>query len=122
VEVEEIGVDLDEIAGRTRAQRGLGKRLAQAGDVRLDHLDRRLGRLDAPQAVNEPVHGDDPVQIEQEQREQRPLLRRAQRNGLFPVHDLERAEDPIFHGRAERSTSNFPVHSGRWHEGRRRPG
>jgi hypothetical protein len=100
MEVEEVGIELEDVPAGTRAQAGLRKHLPKAENVRLKHLDGPLRRPVPPEAVHEPVDGDDTVCIEQEQREQSALLSGSQRDGVPRVHDLEGAEDPILHGRA----------------------
>ena len=45
-----------------------------------------------PELVDEPVDGDDPARLEQEQREQRPVLGRAELDGPVLGRHGERAE------------------------------
>ena len=72
------------------------ERRAQTGDV---HPQRLLlaGRVVAPQLVEDPLGGNDSVDVEQQQGEQRALLRRPEIDGLAVGSDLERPEDPELH-------------------------
>ena len=54
-------------------------------------------RLLAPEPVDEPVGGDDLARVEEQEREQRPLIAAAEPNRRPLVENLERAEDPELH-------------------------
>ncbi len=69
---------------------------AQTGDV---HPQRLLlaRRIVSPQLLEDALGGNDSVEVEQQQGEQRALLRRPQINGLAVRSDLERPQDPELH-------------------------
>jgi hypothetical protein len=74
----------DDLAGHER-----GQRLAQLRDVDLDRVPRRARRVLGPQCVDELVNGDDLTGVQQQDREQRPLLGRAELGRDPAGHGLE---------------------------------
>ena len=72
------------------------ERRPQPGDV---HPQRLLlaGRVVAPELVEDAIGGHDPVDVEQQQGEQRPLLVRAEVDGLAARSSLQGTEDPELH-------------------------
>jgi hypothetical protein len=54
----------------------------------------RIGRRSVPQLVDQPVARDRTVGVEEEQREQRPLLRTTKRDPAIVLDRLQRTEDP----------------------------
>jgi hypothetical protein len=66
VDVERIGLDLDEVARRSRPQHILGKGLAKARDVDAQRRRRILGRVLAPVLVDQTVSGNYLVRMEEE--------------------------------------------------------
>ena len=59
----------------------LGKRLPQLRDVDLHHLLRRVRHVLAPEGVDDLLAGDGAVRVQEQDREERPLL---------PRRDLQR--------------------------------
>ena len=95
-------LDPDQIPGRARDQPFLcvavdGKRFAQPRDVHVERMVGAPGRRVGKQPVQQAVAGDDPVGVQQEQREQRPLLRAANRNRSAVHPHFERPEDRELH-------------------------
>ena len=77
-DVQLVRFDVQHVAGRARGQ-PLGAELAPvAHDVALDALGRGGRRRLAPQLADQPVGGDDLVRVQQQERQQRPLLHPAQ--------------------------------------------
>ncbi len=60
----------------------------------LDLRERARGRRVSVQVVGEAVHGNDAVRVQEQDREDRPLLGSAQPQRAVVADDLERAEDP----------------------------
>ena len=84
--VDQVAVDLQLVAAPARDDLGVaaaGEQLAQPPHVVLDHLARARRRLLTPQALDQPVCGDEPVGLEAEHRQDRPLFRTAQRDGAL---------------------------------------
>ena len=79
--VEGVSVELDQVAGRARAQQLVRQLLAQLGDEDLHHLLSAVRHLVAPEVVDEPIHRHDPVGVQQQQREQGLLLAARQPDG-----------------------------------------
>ncbi len=70
-----------------------GQRLAELGDVELDHLRRAVRWLGAPQPFNQPIDGDGPVHLEREHGQDGALLRGAQRDRTAVEGRLDRAQE-----------------------------
>jgi hypothetical protein len=66
VEIERVGLDPDDVAGRSGRQHLLRKRLAKSGNVDPQGGRRALGRVLAPELVDQPVGGNDLVWMEEE--------------------------------------------------------
>ena len=96
-EVELVIVERDEIAGRLRLHAVLAERFPQLRDVDLKRLLRRRRALLLPERVEQAVGGNDVVRVQQEHREQRPVLGASQSDDLPPVGHGEWAEDPELH-------------------------
>src|SRR5262249_47741677 len=56
-----------------------------------------LGRLGAPELVDEPFCRDDLVRTREQEREQGPLPRAAERESTAPLNDLERSQNAELH-------------------------
>ena len=83
--------------GRDRVNTVSGQRLSQLGDVDVDRLSgRRRGRL-APELVDQALARDELVRMQEQDRQDEPLLQPAQRDRLALVDHLERPEDPVLH-------------------------
>jgi hypothetical protein len=61
--------------------------------VDLDGVARRRRRVLGPQLLDQAVAGDDPVGLQQQDRQQRALLRAAEREPVPVRANLERTED-----------------------------
>jgi ribosomal protein S28E/S33 len=55
------------------------ERLAEMRDVALEHVRGRLGGRVAPKVVDQPIRRNDLVRVQEEQREDGPLLRAPER-------------------------------------------
>jgi hypothetical protein len=82
--------------------------LPQIGDIGLDRRLRLTRRAITPQLIDQPIRGNHPIRIDQEQRKHSPLLGTPERQPPLAVPDLERTEDPILELRqsAERTTES----------------
>ena len=69
------------------------QRLAQVRDVDLHGRDPPLGWVPAPDVLGQPVQRHDPVRLQQQQREHRPLPRAAQRHQASAPGDLQRSQN-----------------------------
>ncbi len=96
-EIELIGFDPQQIAGHLRLHALPAEHLSELRDVHLQSLVRRRRRLVVPQRVDQPVAGDDPVRLHQEQSQKRALLLPAEIERSSVRQDLERAQDPKLH-------------------------
>ena len=74
VEIELVGLDPDDVAGRSGRQHVLRKRLAKSRDVDPQRGGGALGRVLAPELVDQPVSGNDLVGVEEEHGEKRTRL------------------------------------------------
>ena len=81
-QVELLGLEPDDVAGRARLDRVRAERLPQLRDEVLERRDGGRRRIAGPERLDEPVDRDDPTGLEQQQREERPLLRAAERDRL----------------------------------------
>ncbi len=97
MEIELVGLDPDDVAGRSRRQHVLRKRLAQSRDVDAQRSGGVLRRVLAPELVDQPVGGNDLVRVEEENGEKRTRLGPAQGDLAFSVPHLERSQDPELH-------------------------
>ena len=79
-EIELLGVEPHEVAGRARLDHVRAERLPQLRDEVLQRRRRGRRRVALPQRLDEPVERDDPSCVEQEHREERALLRAAERD------------------------------------------
>jgi hypothetical protein len=94
VQIHSAGLDPHEIAGPPGDENLPPEHLAQRRHIDLHELGRRRRRALAPQLVDDPVARHDLVRVEQQQREQRPLLRRPELDRRTVDHRLERAKQP----------------------------
>nr|WP_017982406.1 hypothetical protein [Amycolatopsis methanolica] len=87
-------------AGGQRAGRpGLGEAAPQVGDVGAEGDFGSGGWRRAPQRLGETAWRDELVEVEQQDGQQLPPFRPAERDGLPTGGDVERAEDPEPQGR-----------------------
>ena len=81
-EVELLGLERQPVPVPTRLETPVEKRLAELRDVDMDAVEGARGRVILPERVDHPVRRDDLAGAQKQERQQRPLLARA---------DLERA-------------------------------
>ena len=95
LQVELFRRDVNRVSGRARLDPCvLAEELPQLGDLTV-HLRRcRDGWAPCIELVGKRVDRDDPVRIEQQDRERRALLRSAELNRPRRSDDLERTQDP----------------------------
>ncbi len=96
-EIDARGVDLDGVAGRACLEDAVGQHLSQLRDVDLHHLLCGVGDGLAPEVVDEAVGSDGPVGVEQQPREQSPLLAARDRDGRRPIAHLEGPQELELH-------------------------
>jgi hypothetical protein len=108
VEVDGVGLDLQEVPGRAGDEDVGLQDLAQGGDVDLDELDGGSGRPLAPQLVDDPVARHDLVRVEQQQSQQGSLLRRPEPDRRTVHHRLQRAQQPELDHPMETLTERSP--------------
>ena len=97
MEIELIGLDAEDVAGRSGRQHILRKRLAQSRDVDPQSGGGVLGRVLTPELVDQPVSRNDLVGMQQEPREKRTRLRPSEGHLGAVVPHLERSQDPELH-------------------------
>src|SRR5262249_53884629 len=103
--VGRVGVSPKQGAGGAADQTVSGEQLAQLRDVDVERL-RAARRLPLPpESVEQPLHRDDPVRVQKQEREQRALLGAAEREPALAVVDLEWPEDPELHAAATDANS-----------------
>jgi hypothetical protein len=97
VQIELSGLDAEDVARRARYQSRLVpswiQRLAEARDLDAQCVVGRLASLLSHQLVDQPVARDDAVGAQEQDCEQRALLRPAQEKRFAVAANLERAED-----------------------------
>ena len=71
--------------------------LTQPRDVRLQRLQRCGRRARSPKIVDQPVSRDDLIGVQQQNRQQRPLLVATEPDRAIPIADLQRTENPKIH-------------------------
>jgi hypothetical protein len=67
--------------------------------VDLERRDRGARRICSPEGVNEPVARNDRIRVQQQEGQQRPLLRRPERQGAVVPDRFDRSQDPEFDAR-----------------------
>ena len=100
--LEARGVDLggiraQQVSRRARLQAAAAELLAEASDVGLDALGDRRRRRRSPEVVDQPFHRYRVVGVQQQDRQQRPLLGRAEGKSLIAVGHFQRPENPEVH-------------------------
>ena len=96
-EVELVRLELEGVARRARVQLRGGQHLAQLRDVDLHHLLRGLRDVLAPEVVDDPVERDRAVGVEEQEREERPLLACRDLQRRMTIEHLQRAEQAKVH-------------------------
>ena len=114
-ELEEVdGVRLDDepIAGRRRLEYAFRQELPELRDVNLEGVARRVGRLVAPERVDEPIARDDPICIQEQNREQGAPLLPSERDRLAVQAHGDRTEEAEL-GASSRHRRGLTTISGR---------
>jgi hypothetical protein len=98
VQVERARLDVQQVARRARDEHPVAatvraERLAKPRDVDLQRVAGGSGWVVGPQLLDQPVARHDAVGLEQQDRQQRPLLGPTEREPVTVRADLERAED-----------------------------
>ena len=96
-QVDGLRLHLEQVAGCTRHEGPVGQELPQAREIDLHARHRGLGRLVSPQLVDQPLARDHMVRVQDQQREQRPLLGTSERKRPPGVQSFQRSEDPVLH-------------------------
>jgi hypothetical protein len=99
VEIEAVVGDRDHVAVGPRGDRVGSQDLAQLVDVALDRVRGRLGRVAAPQLVDQPVARNDLVRAGEEDGQQRALAGAAKGERAAVDTGLERTEDAVLNDR-----------------------
>jgi hypothetical protein len=94
VQVQLAGLAVHEVPGRAREQDRVGaERLTQPRHVDLDGVARRHRRALGPPLLDQAIAGHDPVGLQQQDGQQRALLRSTERKPVPVRANLERTED-----------------------------
>ena len=93
MQVELLGRDPKDVAGRTGLDHGSLEEAAQLGDLALHLRDRRHRSGAVVEVVGEPLDWDDPVRPEQENGKGRALLRPTELERTVITDDLERPQE-----------------------------
>jgi hypothetical protein len=97
VPVERVVRQRQGVPGRARLEEGAhsrAQRPAKAGNVYVERLCRRLGRVRRPDRVDQRVWSHDLVHVDEKDGEERALFRRPQVYEATVDARLERAENP----------------------------
>jgi hypothetical protein len=99
VQVDLVRAELQRVAGPLRHDRlaAFPERLPELRDADLQRGQPRLRLLVAPQLFEQAAARDRLVGVQEEDRQQRALLRAVDRHGPSTVDDLERPQHPEFH-------------------------
>ena len=97
-DVELIRLHSQRVSGSLAPYPVVPEQLAQPVNIRVERGGRAARRGFAPECIDQPVTSDDLVRVQQHNREERPLLAAAQRDGAPPLRRLQRAEHPEPHG------------------------
>ncbi len=100
-DVELLGLEPHDIAGRPRLDHAAAEGLPQLRDEVLERSHRRGRRAVGPQSLDQAVLGDNPARFEQEHRERRPLLGAAERDRFACFAGFERTQEGEFDQRAK---------------------
>ena len=117
LQIELAVLEAQLIAGRPRHQQtaGLARgpiRLERLPQPRHRHLQRLRGVLESslpPELLDQAVPGDHLVGVQQQQRQQRPLLGPPERERPIAVEYLQRPQDPEVHQSSPHGDRNRPV-------------
>ena len=100
-QVELLAGDVEHVAGRPGLEADLvTQRLAKLRDLAVHLRGRRHGGTPRIELVGEAVDRDDPVPVQEEDRERRSLLRSAELHEALRPDDLDRPQDPELEHRA----------------------
>src|SRR6185437_10789183 len=92
-EVDGVRLDDESIAGRRRLERTFRQELPELRDVNLEGVARCVGRLVAPEGIDEAITRDDPIWIQEQNREQGAPLLPSECDGLAVQAHGDRAEE-----------------------------
>jgi hypothetical protein len=106
LEVELPLADPQPVAGRLRLDPLPAEQLAQLRDVDLQSFPTCFRRLLLPQRIDQPVGRDDLVRVQEQNRQQRPLLGATNVDRPIPLEYLERPEDSELHSRDRTTRSD----------------
>lgn len=98
VEIELAVRDHQEITGRPGLHALPAEQLAQVRDVHVQSLAGRHGRGLAPERVDQEICRDNPVRVQEQRRQQCPLLGPRDLDRPLAVAHLERPEHSVAHG------------------------
>ena len=89
VQIELVALDVEYVAGWASRQSCVSERFPEPRDVVVEGMARRRRRPLSPEAIDEAVAGDDLVGVQEEDREQRTLLRAPERKltAVVPCRD-----------------------------------
>ena len=112
VQIELLGLELDDVAGGARHDGRGPERFPQGRDVALQHdLDGPRGIL-TPELVDDAVRRHDLICVQEQEREHRALLRAAESQRPSAVPCLEWTENPEFHRSAGTLARSGPCSRG----------
>ena len=98
-QVELVLPYLEQVTRSARVQPRFGKRLPQLRDVDLHHLLSRVRNVLGPESVDDLLAGDGTVRVQEQNREERPLLACSHLQPRMTTAHLQRAEEPKIHTR-----------------------
>ena len=97
--VDLVRLGVQDVAGGTALQPVGPERLPEPRDIGLQGAPGGVGRLVAPDVVDQGIRRDQPVGVNEQVGQYETLLRPSERNPTPPVEDLEGPEDPKLHRR-----------------------
>ena len=106
MEVDPLESTSSDVARGARDDRLRAQSLAELGDVDLNRVRGGFWRISRPEALDEPVDGDDATRLEREDGQQSTQLLAAERDSLSALACLQGAEEPqleLWHARPLRS-------------------
>ena len=92
-EIQLLGLDPEQVAGRLRDEHAGRKELAELRDEVLERGRRRLRALLAPELLDDAIARQHLARVDQQEREERPRSLSSEREWALRPDDLERSED-----------------------------